>query len=187
MRMSTFTNAEIDIFKSMIGKHFNKFKHDPFVYSPMVYGIVGIYVDDAAYELTALCTAADRFGNPEEVAMLHIEQSDDSKIKTFMDNGSLIESPISNKIVRIDIVNDHQKLEHEGHISSFDYTVGVIFHLEDSREISFEIKTWFSEMISIGKGYDLISTFTPIDDFLEEWEGCDGYTASCNREILTLA
>lgn len=186
MRMSTFTKAEIDIFKSMIGKRFNKFKHDPFVYSPMVYGIVGIYVDDVAYELTVLCTPTDRFGNSDEVAMLHIEQSEDSKIKTFMDNGDLIETPVSSKIVRIDIVNDHQLLEHDGHTSSFDYSVGVIFHLEDSREISFEIKTWFSEMISIDRGYSLISKFTPIDDFLEEWEGCDGYIASCKREILTI-
>jgi hypothetical protein len=54
------------------------------------------------------------------------------------------------------------------------------------REISFEIRTWFSEMITVEKGYDLIEKFTPIDDFLEEWEGCDGYNAKSTREIITL-
>ena len=32
----TFSKQEINIFRSMIGKRFEKFKCDPFVYSPMV-------------------------------------------------------------------------------------------------------------------------------------------------------
>ena len=103
-----------------------------------------------------------------------------------MDNGELIETPVSSKIVAIDIVTDHQKLEHDEKIQSLDYSVGIVFHFEDEREISFEIKTWFSEMITIEKGYKLIEKFKPIDDFFEEWEGCDGYTAKCEREIIHL-
>lgn len=186
MITNTFSDSEINIFKSMIGKKFDRFKSDPFVYSPMVYGLVGLYVDGAAYKLTALCKTAKRFLSSEEIAMFHIEQTTDANIKTFMDGGKLIETSVSSKIVAIDIVNDHQTLDHNGKTSSFDCSVGIIFHLEDKREISFEIKTWFSEMITIKKGYNLINKFTPVNDFLEEWEGCDGYVAKCSREVLTL-
>ena len=42
----TFSEHEIVFLKSMIGKQFNKFKRDPFVYSPMIYGIAGFYLDE---------------------------------------------------------------------------------------------------------------------------------------------
>ncbi len=45
--------------------------------------------------------------------------------------------------------------------------IGIVFMLEDSREISFEIETWFSEMITIQRGYNLIKKFPPTNDFLE--------------------
>jgi hypothetical protein len=181
-----FSKQDIDIFKDMIGKRFDKFKCDPFVYSPMVYGMVGLYVDGVAYKLTALYKTVRRFFSIEDIAAFRIEQTVDAEIKTFMDEGEFIESPVSSKIVAIDIVTDHQTLEHEGETQSLDYTIGIIFHLEDSREISFEIKSWFSEMITVEKGYNLIEKFSPIDDFLEEWDGCDGYNAKCMREIVTL-
>ena len=181
-----FSEQELGVFKSMIGKRFEKYKCDPFVYSPMVYGIVGIYVGGAVYKLTSLCESVVRFFNTDDVAVFRIEQTTDAEIKSFMDGGELIETPVSNKIVAIDIVTDHQKLEHGGETRSLDYSVGIVFHLEDEREISFEIKTWFSEMITIEKGYKLIEKFKSVNDFLEEWEDCDGYAAKCERETVSL-
>ena len=170
----------------MIGKQFNRFKCDPFLYSPTVYGIVGIYVDDEPFKITSLFESEMRFFNPDDVAVFRIKHADETEIKTFMDGGTLIETPVLNKIVSIDIVIDHQSLEHGGETQTLDYTVGLIFHLENTVEISFEIKTWFSEMITIQKGYKLIEKFTAVDDFLEEWEGCEGYMAKCTREIVTI-
>ena len=186
MKTTTFSDREISIFQNMIGKQFDKFKCDPFVYSPTVYGLVELYIDGVAYKLTSLCETVKRFFGTDEVATFHIEQTVDADIKTFMDEGELIVTPVSGKIVAIDIINDHQTLAHHGEVSSFDVSVGIIFHLDDKREISFEIKTWFSEMITVQKGYHLIEKYTPTDDFLEEWEGCDGYTATCSREVVTL-
>jgi hypothetical protein len=186
MMITSFSEQDIGIFKGMIGKRFDKFMCDPFVYSPMVYGVVGLYIDGVAYKLTALYKTVKRFFTTDDIAAFRIEQTVDANIKTFMDEGELITNPVSSKIVAIDIVTDHQTLEHDEEMQPLDYSVGVIFHLEDKREISFEIKTWFSEMITVQKGYDLIEKFTPVDDFLEEWEGCDGYNAKCIREVLTL-
>ncbi|MED9969591.1 MAG: hypothetical protein UFA98_06225 [Ruminococcus sp.] len=181
-----FSEQEINIFRSMIGKRFDKFRCDPFVYSPMVYGIVGLYIDGAVYKLTSLFESVKRFFNIDDVAVFHIEQVENSEIKTYMDEGELIETPVLSKIVAIDIITDHQTLEHKGDIQSLDYSVGIVFHLEDTREISFEIRTWFSEMITVEKGYNLIEKFASTNGFLEEWEDCVGYEAKCSREIIVL-
>lgn len=181
-----FSEQEINVFKGMIGKRFDKFKCDPFVYSPMVYGIVGIYVDNEVYKLTAQLESVKRFFSNDEVAVFHIGQTTDAEVKSYMDGGELIETPVSSRIASIDIVIDHQYVEHDGETQSLDYSVGIVFYLEDEREISFEIKTWFSEMITVEKGYNLIDKFESGDNFLEEWEGCDGYNARCSREIISL-
>lgn len=187
--METFTSLskeEMDILGNMIGKTFDKFKCDPFYYSPMAFGVVGIYVGGTAYRLTSLRQYGKHFFADDDIAVFRIAQVDDSEIKTFMDNGELVETPVRSSIVAIDIVNDCQTVEHMGAIQQFDYTVGIIFHLEDTREISFELRTWFSEMITISKGYRLLDKFKPIDDFLEEWQDCTGFTANCSRKVIAL-
>lgn len=46
---------------------------------------------------------------------------------------------------------------------------GIIFVLEDGREISFEKDIWFSEFIEVRTGYELETTFASPDVFIEEW------------------
>ena len=59
-------------------------------------------------------------------------------------------------------------------------------HFSSGNEISFEVDTWFSEMITVQRGYNLIDKFTSVDDFLEEWEDCRGYTPTVERMIVPL-
>lgn len=180
------SNKEFDLLKSMIGKPFNRYKCDPFINTPMVYGIVGIYINEKPFKITSLLKTVQRFLAKDDVAELRIAETMDENIKTFMVDGEMIDTPINSKIKSISVVNDYQTIEHKGHIYEFNSTVGLIFLLEDSREISFEIGTWFSEMITIQKGYNLIEKFTPIDDFIEEWEDCEGYIPNAKREVIVI-
>ena len=187
MNTSTIISKnEIDLLKSMIGKTFDMYKCDPFINSPMVYGIIGIYIDGKAIKITSLLKKVQRFLETDEVAALQIVETMDENIKTFMDDGKMINLPIKRKIKSISVVNDFQTIEHKGQIYEFDSTVGLIFMLEDESEISFEIGTWFSEMMTIQKGYNLIEKFTPTDDFIEEWENCKGYIPNSRREIIII-
>ena len=180
------SNKELDLLKSMIGKTFDQYKCDPFINTPMVYGIVGIYVDGKTFKLTSLLKTVQRFLESDDVAVLQIDETLDENIKTFMVDGEMIDTPINSKIESILVVNDYQTIEYKGRIYEFNSTVGLIFLLEDSREISFEIGTWFSEMITIQKGYDLIDKFTPINDFIEEWKDCDDYIPHCERKVIAI-
>lgn len=181
-----FDSATIEIFKSMVGKTFNKYKHDEYIYSPCVFGIIGVYVDGKAYKLTNILKNVTRFLTDDEVATFELKETEDSKIATFMDNGEMIETPVNDVIKSIKIVTDHQRITTNDNVYEFNHTVGLIFTLAGGNEISFEIGTWFSEMITIQRGYDLIEKFTKTDEFLEEWEDCDGFVANITREITVI-
>ncbi len=90
------------------------------------------------------------------------------------------------KIKPISVINDLQTVEYNGKIYSFNSTIGLIFLLEDTREISFEIGTWFSKMMTIEKGCNLIEKFTSINSFIEEWEDCKGYIPNIQRQIVVI-
>lgn len=179
-------NKELDLLNTMIWKTFDKYKCDPFINSPMVYGIVGIYIDGKPFKITSLLRKVQRFLTTDEVAEFKIAETTDDSIKTFMVDGYMIDNPVNSKINSITIINDFQTIKHDGKLYNFNSTVALIFTLEDSRELSFEIGTWFSEMITIQKGYELIKNLTPTDDFIEECEDCAGYIPEIKRELIII-
>ena len=65
----TFDEKTMNIFQNFIGKKFEKYKSDPFVYSYSVYGIVGLYIDKFVYKLTNLTEVMDHYGAKEDVAI----------------------------------------------------------------------------------------------------------------------
>ena len=65
------------------------------------------------------------------------------------------------------MVNDLKTLSHDEVQKELLSTKGIIFHLAGGNEISFEIGTWFSEMITICRGYELIKQFTPLADLMK--------------------
>ena len=183
---NSISKYEQELLRDMIGREFAAFKCDPFVYSPMVFGLIGIYVGEKVYKLTANLNTVRRFTADDDVVRFELMTSADENIKSRMEDGKLIKTPIQSRIKSISIVNDHQILRYNNQSDEFITTVGIIFHLEDNREVSFELETWFSEMITVKRGYDLIDLFAPVSEFLEEWEGCDGYMPDCIREIIIL-
>ena len=186
MKRVDISFPDIDILREMIGQTFEKYKCDPFIFSPNVYGIVGFYIGTDVYRLTALQKTVNRFFAEEAVAAFQFEKTDDKDIVTMMDGGQMIETPVKDVIRSIDLVKDYETLSHNGDVRTLISTKGIIFHLESGNEISFEIKTWFSEFITIRKGYNLLDKFTSTEDFLDEWADSDGYKANVRREVIKI-
>lgn len=180
-----FSAETVQILQSLVGKQFDEVKHDPFIYVPSVYGIVGFFIDGKAYKLTNLIEVLDYYGKMEDVAVFRFEQTSQDQIKTFVDNGELISYPICSRIREIRIVNENQRLYHNN-VQTYDVNTvrGLIFVFEDGHEFSFEKPIWFSEEIVIRKGYNLIDSFASTDEFGEAWEG--DYRGECSREVMTL-
>lgn len=64
-------------------------------------------------------------------------------------------------------------------------TRGIIFQFKDGHELSLEKNIWFSEDITVEKGYDLIRRYTPTTEFEEGWSA--DYRGKCSREIVSLS
>lgn len=184
MSNTLITETEQQLLKSMVGGQFESYQCDPFVYSPMVFGIVGLAVSGKIYRLRADLKHVRRFFTDEEVACFQLEEASGSDIVSRMENGALVETPIRAVIRSISIVNDIQTVCRGDQRKRFASTTGILFHLEDHQEVSFELETWFSEMITVKRGYDLMKTFAPETEFLEEWEAFGEYEAQCRREVI---
>lgn len=181
-----FDAKTLNIIEGLVGKTLRCIKSDPFVFSPMVYGIVGVYIDSDIYALTNFVDVLDYYGTDEGVAVFRFEQAEPTDVHSYSDADEWLETPVNEKITAIRVVNETQQLFHRDEQIYEVYTVrGLIFQLESGREISFEKAVWFSEMIAIMRGYELIGKFTPTDDFLEGWEDSPEYTPKCFREITT--
>lgn len=179
-------SSTMDMLKSMVGKTFEHYSCDPFVFTPNVFGIVGFRIGSDTYKMTSSLEAVQRFFHDDDVAVMKIAHCHSSEIVSMMEDGQMINTPVQDTIVSIDVVNNHEVVSHDGVQKELLSTKGIIFHLVDGNEVSFEIGTWFSEMITIRRGYDLIKQFTPLADFYEEWEDSKGYTPDCFREVITL-
>ena len=179
-----FSKETYDRIESLVNQEFKMIRHDPLIYGPGAYGIVGVYVGDKVFAITNQTEVLDYYGAMEDVAVLRFDESEAAQI-TSLTNNEMVNYPIESTIKEIRIVNENQQLFQQGTQIYDVYTVrGLIFVLEDGREISFEKPIWFSEEIYIQKGYDLFEKYSPTDEFGEGWEG--DYRGECSRDIVTI-
>lgn len=180
-----FSASEMAEIQKMVGKKMVKYKCDPFEFSTSVYGIVGVVFEDADYAFTNLTEVMDYFGEQEDVALFKFEKRPISSIQSLIQNQIMIEIPVESTVSEVLVVNENQQLFENGEqIYEVLLTRGIIFKFEDGHELSFEKNIWFSEDITVEKGYDLLKRFTPETEFDEGWSG--NYSGACYREIISV-
>lgn len=182
VRFSALDMAEI---KGMVGKKLLKYKCDPFEFSPSVYGIVGIAFENMSFAFTNIVTAMDYYGEQEDVALFKMQRTPFSSIQSLVQNQTMVETPVESIVAEILVINEKQQLFERG-IITYEVLVtrGIIFKFEDGHELSLEKNIWFSEDITVKKGYDLIQHFTPTTEFEEGWSG--DFRGECTREIISV-
>lgn len=170
--------------KNMIGKTMLKYKCDPFEFSTSVYGIIGIELEDSSYAFTNTVTAMDYYGKKEDVAVFKMENMSFKAIKSMIQNQNMLETPVNSIIADVLVVNEEQQL-FENNLQTYEVLItrGIIFIFKDKHELSFEKDIWFSEDITVEKGYNLIQRFTPTTEFEKSWSG--NYKGKCFRKIIS--
>jgi len=181
----SFTDQMVAMLQNMIGKKFLRYKCDPFDYTPKSFSLVGIITEDDSYALTNTIEVLDYYGGDEDVAVFRFEERPEDQIESLLDDTKMIKVPVNRIIKEIHVVNEHQKL-FKGDEQTYDVWVtrGVIFILDDGLEVSFEKNVWFSEMITVDRGENLIERFEPVNEFIENWE--EPEHAECERETVIL-
>ena len=179
------SSADMATIQSFVGKKMIKYKCDPFEFSTSVYGIVGVSFENMSFAFTNFIETMDYYGGQEDVAIFKLVQMPFQNIHSFIQNQTMVETPVESTVAEVKLVNECQKLFENGEQTyEVALTRGVIFIFEDGHELSFEKNIWFSEEISVEKGYDLINRFTPTSEFGEGWSG--NYRGDCFREIISL-
>ncbi len=180
-----FTDQMIQSMQAMIGRKMIKYKCDPFVYSPAVFGIVGVVTDNGSYAITNTIEVMDHFGSSEDVAIFRFEERPEAEIKSLVDDVKMVDISVGRIIKEIHIVNEHQKL-YEKNEQTYDVwlTRGIIFVMDDNLEIAFEKNVWFSEMITVDRGNHLIEKFAPTSEFADDWDM--PYHGECERETIVI-
>lgn len=181
-----FSASDMDAIKKMIGKRMTGYKCDPFFFSTSVYGVVGVAFDDASYAFTNYVQIMDYYGEQEDVAVFKIIPMPYEDIKSMIQNQEMIETPVNTIVSEISVVNERQQLfEHGQQTYDVYVTRGIIFKFEDGHEFSLEKNIWFSEDITVEKGYDLIERFTSTKEFEESWSG--DFIGKCSREVISVS
>ena len=174
-----------NVFKALIGKCFNKYRCDQFVYTPSVTQIAGLYIGNDIFKITNELETSDYFGTCEEIAVCRFAKCNNEDIKSALAEGQMIDNDINGVIKGVKIVNEHQQVRfNDGNEYDVWLTRGVIF-IVDHREISFEKSIVpFSEEINIHEGDDLISHFGNAEAFSEGWD--ENVMARAERETVII-
>lgn len=179
-----FDEKTMTLLKGIVGKKFDKIRHQPFIFTNAVSQWLQLYISDEIYELSNFTEPADYFGNTEDVAIMNFEKSSTNSLSAKISTDDWIDYPIDGAIESVTVVNDNKKLYIKGEEA---YNVwepkGLIVKVS-GREIAFEKPVWFDENIYITKGYDLEKNFAPAEEFEKSWDSI--VTAKCERERIII-
>lgn len=172
-------------FKTLIGRCFKKYRCDAFEYTNSVTGIVGIYIGDKTFELRNEQKPIQYFDSVDDIALWTFKEVNANDIHSFFENTEQIDTPVDEKVKKITLVNEYQKVEISSNIYEMWITRAIIFHLE-TKDIYFEKdNTAFSEEIEIKRGHDLVNEFPKENDFfLNQW--VNGISSSVETEFVSL-
>lgn len=145
---------EISILAGMVGKRFEKYRCDEFVFSPAVYQIIGLYVDDRTFALLNEMQELDYFGSIDDVAVIGVKAVAPDEIRSHVVGGQMVETPVDQIIEDVIVITDTEYMSKDGaDLYRYDFTAAIVFVLPD-RQIVFERDCWFSEDFLVYRGPD---------------------------------
>lgn len=59
-------------------------RHDPLIYGPGAYGIVGVYIGDRVFAITNQTEVLDYYGTMEDVGVFRFDESKASQITSVL-------------------------------------------------------------------------------------------------------
>ena len=174
---------KIKILSSLKGKKFNNFIADNAFGGTKSVRHALFLIGTKYYCFDNEIVPLDYYGTGiEDVAIFNFDTASEDLISKEKNFERAIEIPIKQKIVEIEVVSESQKV-FESDILKYEtnLTRGVIFHMADGYEVSFEKDIWFSEVIKIQRGYNLIEKFAPTTEFEADWTS--GFSGKCERFV----
>ena len=147
---------EINLLADMVGKTFESYSCDEFVFSPAVYQIVGLHVGGRAFVLLNEMQENDYFGEGDDVPVINAKEAAPDEIRSHVVGGMLVDTPIDQVIEDIIVFEDTEYMSKDGEDPyRYNFTAAIVFVLFD-RQVVFERDCWFSEDFLIYRGPDAL-------------------------------
>ena len=174
-----------ELLKSFVGKTFNKYIHQEFVYTKTATLYVGFMIDNISYQIENDYEAIDYFGWDEEATTTKLYAKDWGSIVDAIGENASIAS-VDETIKSIKVINDHySSFSHNEQDYDFWETRAIIFGLGE-HEISFvKSDCWFSMEIEINKGNNLIDKLPDGKFILDDFNQSDKQHIEVEREIIS--
>ena len=103
-------------FKKFIGQTFHKYRCDPFVYTPSVTQIVGLYIGDEVYKISNVQEPVDYYGNMDDVTICRFIKAKVADIHSALEGVDQIDTPINGCIEKVILVNENQQVFENGNV-----------------------------------------------------------------------
>ena len=174
----------IELINGLVGKKFEKYRHDQFDFTNSVTQRVGLFIGGKIYNLINEQQSVNYFGNSEDVSVFDIEESTLDMVRSAFEDIQQIDTPVEGIITEIRLINENQKVSSQEDNYEVWLTRAIVF-VVDGREITFEKDNVpFSEEITIIKGYSTEERLSDESDFLEGWD--ETKVPECYREKVIL-
>ncbi|MCD8205490.1 MAG: hypothetical protein LUD29_02615 [Clostridia bacterium] len=188
----SFDQGTMDLLQSLVGKKMNAFLCQRRMYTTAVDEVVMFRIEGTLYKLTNAYEVLDYMNSVDDVGVFKFGLASEKDIERYealyTPKMYMRSTPIEQTIKEIRILYENQQLYHEA-VQTYDIDIvrGVVFVLEDGREIAAEKDMWFSELIYVTTGYNLMDAFREIDETLiDPWKKHPGYEARGSRQTVVL-
>ena len=159
------TVCDIAVLRELKGKTLDYIRLNPDDPSHTVLQVVEFTFGKEKYYLYCDLEVIDFFGLTEDISYFEF-----TSVKfPFVDSCNLIENHVGLEVTGISEVKDTIKEYLEGKLDyEFSFTRGFIIHF-GKYQMSLEKVSHFSELIRVRKGYDLVSKFSPVENYRNEF------------------
>lgn len=174
-----FNKKELDLLKLIVNTNINKIVHDEFIYTNTSFGHVNIISNNNIYELKCSIDNFYYFGDPEDVAVLSFNEVNEKDVKSELSDHKQTETKINDTLLNVDVINESQYVKIGNKEYLYEYTKGIILYFNNI-EYGFKMSSWFSEIIEIHKGCNLIDKFKDHKRFKESFKLADAVEVTSN-------
>ena len=174
-----------DLLKSFIGLEFKSYRHDPIQFTNSVYEVIGLFIGDKTYALTNKLEDKEYYSMLDQISVLRLNEV--PEIKSSLENITMIDHPVNQRISSIKLVNEHQTV-YKDNLPDFEarITRAIIFCLDNKQEIMFEKENWvYSDRIIPYKGENILTKISNPNEFIKGWDEFE-LRGECERQVVEL-
>ena len=159
------TDGDIAVLKELRGKTLDYIRLNPDDPSHTVLQVIEFAFGNEKRYLYCDLEVMDFFGLTEDISYFEF-----TSIKyPFVDSCNLVVEQMGREITGVAEVRDTIKEYLDGELDyEFSFTRGIIIHF-GKYQMSLEKVSYFSELIRVRKGYDLVSKFSPVEDYRNDF------------------